>query len=381
MIIKKIIIILGVLIEVIINNADAGFWSTSVILPVSGSSTVRDDGFDIVFGSSTTELSSFRDSWTTFGTATFWIKTTLAPGNNSYYVYYNNSTATDASTFSTVFTKNYEESGLIGSWHLDEGIGTITYDVSNNANTGTFVGTNIWQTSDGGHWNGSEVTKFNTGSHLKFDGSGGYVNCGNAPSLNITGIFSISLWVNIISFPITSIWVNKGYKFFIFSDSSTTWRPEFRINNTTPFCIGLTRLDLNFNKWFHIVGTYDGTTMRLYVNNILEGTALHGAPTTTTEPFTIAKAGEVTNGYIDEVRVYNRVLSPAEIQTLYERRKYNEGTITVTYGAEEQNPGTIYPAYTLRRPITINNPGTTTLTNFQTKIPLRIISGGIKIKD
>ena len=71
-------------------------------------------------------------------------------------------------------------------------------------------------------------------------------------------------------------------------------------------------------KWYHVVATYDGTNQKIYVNGVLEntrGSAGYRAPSITTK---IARRGQGTNfinGTLDDVRIYNRALSAAEVQS------------------------------------------------------------------
>ena len=77
----------------------------------------------------------------------------------------------------------------------------------------------------------------------------------------------------------------------------------------------LTSADLN--TWKHVAMTFNGTTLRLYVGGVLIGSA-PGAHTTTNNPLLFGRwtpAAEYWNGLIDEVRIYGRALSQAEIQT------------------------------------------------------------------
>jgi hypothetical protein len=77
------------------------------------------------------------------------------------------------------------------------------------------------------------------------------------------------------------------------------------------------------NTWTHLVGTYDGTTARLYVNGILANSAAATLVANTTEPFTSGETafnGGWTDPYpgrLDEVAVYNTVLSQTRIQVHY----------------------------------------------------------------
>ena len=76
---------------------------------------------------------------------------------------------------------------------------------------------------------------------------------------------------------------------------------------------------LLLNAWAHLAATYDGAILRLYLNgNEVGSQALANPLVTSTLPLRIggnAVWGEHFAGLIDEIRIYNRPLSPAEIQT------------------------------------------------------------------
>jgi hypothetical protein len=76
---------------------------------------------------------------------------------------------------------------------------------------------------------------------------------------------------------------------------------------------------LAVNAWSHVAVTWDGSIMRLYVNGVeVANHARTGTLQTTTTPLRIggnSPYGEFFLGRIDEVRIYNRALSAAEIQT------------------------------------------------------------------
>ena len=73
------------------------------------------------------------------------------------------------------------------------------------------------------------------------------------------------------------------------------------------------------NTWTHLALTFDGATLRMFVNGMQIGTqSAAGAAIVTTGALRIGGNsvwGEYFKGLIDEVRVYNRALSAAEIQT------------------------------------------------------------------
>jgi hypothetical protein len=76
---------------------------------------------------------------------------------------------------------------------------------------------------------------------------------------------------------------------------------------------------LGMNAWSHLASTYNGSTLRLYVNGVLvSSTAMSGSLAASSGVLRIGGNGvwpEWFAGLIDEVRVYNRALSAAEIQS------------------------------------------------------------------
>jgi hypothetical protein len=73
------------------------------------------------------------------------------------------------------------------------------------------------------------------------------------------------------------------------------------------------------NKWIHIAGTYDGTSMKLYIDGDLEAEQpASGTMSTNTEPLYIGTRGGYStwNGDISDVRIYDKALSEEEIENL-----------------------------------------------------------------
>lgn len=80
------------------------------------------------------------------------------------------------------------------------------------------------------------------------------------------------------------------------------------------------------NEWSHVVGTFDGATIKYYMNGVLlastagVGNGTLGTPSTF--PTKIGQLGcclntHTMNGKLDEVRIYNRALTAAEAKQLY----------------------------------------------------------------
>ena len=78
----------------------------------------------------------------------------------------------------------------------------------------------------------------------------------------------------------------------------------------------------NVDTWYHLVDTYDGSFMRRYINGAASGSlsASLPLPDTTVSLRVAAQGGNPWNfwkGTIDEVALYNRALSLAEVQAHY----------------------------------------------------------------
>jgi hypothetical protein len=119
----------------------------------------------------------------------------------------------------------------------------------------------------------------------------------------------------------------------VVSNSADTWQIETTVNNNIQFTsshgmMANTRVTsvanaLVIGQWQHIAATFDGTTKQLYINGsaVMNGT-VQNQLTYDIGPMWIGcdnNSGTLAqrfNGAIDEVQLYNRALSAAEIQTL-----------------------------------------------------------------
>jgi len=186
-----------------INNTGSTLTNFQVSLNITYDSDMTYNFADIRFtyynGTSETQIPYWLESYQANSWAKVWVKVPrLNSGSNTVYVYYGNSTLSSASNFDQVFTKDFEDSGLIASWHFDEGSGTIVRDVSGNGNNGTIINPSLgtyWTSSDGGQWDGRSDVKFSTGSALNFTNSFSFVEVPNSASLNPTNEISIEAWV------------------------------------------------------------------------------------------------------------------------------------------------------------------------------------------
>jgi hypothetical protein len=88
-------------------------------------------------------------------------------------------------------------------------------------------------------------------------------------------------------------------------------------------CGFLTQTSSFYDKWHHIVGTYNGTNLSIYYDGVLQtSTVSTGNITNTTKALEVAtRSGDDYKGNIPITRIYNRALSAAEIQQNYNATK------------------------------------------------------------
>ncbi|MFH0923908.1 MAG: LamG domain-containing protein, partial [Candidatus Falkowbacteria bacterium] len=82
--------------------------------------------------------------------------------------------------------------------------------------------------------------------------------------------------------------------------------------------------DINDSQWHHIVGSYDGTSMKIYIDGNLEDTNTDFSGNLPTNDGNVRIGADYQptpdnffSGLIDEARIYNRALSADEIGELY----------------------------------------------------------------
>ena len=99
-----------------------------------------------------------------------------------------------------------------------------------------------------------------------------------------------------------------------------------------------TAVTVNDGAWHHVVGVYDGSTMKVYIDKIERAsTSYSRTPYLSNDPFRMAYAGFHTylNGWLDEVNLFNRALSPSNITDLY-----NQASLVAYYKMDETEGGT-----------------------------------------
>jgi len=245
-------------------------------------------------------------------------ETNLTPNQNKkFYVYY--------SSDDSIYTLNYTDTfSTVAYWHFDEGSGNMTYDHTANDNDGKLYNGTEWN-SDEPSWISGKY-----GYGLKFDGMNDYIEVSDSNNLKPDHI-TVEAWVYPIGEKLlvqTDVaivrkldWNNKQGYWLRWHNN--TKHAEFGIGNGTNWEeIASSVGSVPLNQWTHLVGTYNGTHSKIYVNGILEDTSSYH-PEKINHTTDVLRIGAATpnfkrfNGTIDEVRIWNRALSPEEINASY----------------------------------------------------------------
>jgi hypothetical protein len=198
--------------------------------------------------------------------------------------------------------------GLVLALGFDEAGGATAVDSSPTGGNGTITG--------------AVRVPGRVGSALSFNGVGDLVTVPNAAALNLTSTMTLEAWIQPTAL--------TGWHTVLLKEGAGTMAYEMYANNdvsrpaayfTTPGG-GIRAVTgtavMPSNVWTHLAMAYDGAAMRLYVNGVLvRSVARTGAILVTDGPLHIGGnevwGGEFFQGLIDEVRIYNRALTQAEI--------------------------------------------------------------------
>jgi len=162
------------------------------------------------------------------------------------------------------------------------------------------------------------------GQAFYFDGTSGYASIPDSPSLDaLTGSFTVECWIKVTQFS-SQDWISIVCK----GDNSWQLR-RYGTGSTLSFWTdGLSNPELEGNRniddgqWHHVAGVYDLTNKYIYVDGTLDvSEPATGSIAVSTYPLLIGNNPEslqrLFNGAVDELSVYGRALSAAEIQLIY----------------------------------------------------------------
>lgn len=217
----------------------------------------------------------------------------------------------------------------VGWWRMGDGTGDTDSGGGAPA-SGDTIGTVVDQGSGGNNASTSgaplysdSVPNVNRFSNLSvnFDGTNDYMDVSDLVSGY--SALSVSAWFKVETFGSFNVIASQynsgsGGAFFLETVGAQMW---FALSTGSSYG-GLAKYTagLDSNKWYHVCGTWDGTTSKVYINGTVGGTTgsfsstLGGSGTT-------FKVGTMLSGYwngqIDDVAVYSSGLSTSDVTTLY----------------------------------------------------------------
>jgi hypothetical protein len=209
--------------------------------------------------------------------------------------------------------------GCIGRWSLDETSGTIASDTSGKNGSGTLTG--------GVTFSSNSVAPAKLVNGLNFDGFDDYISVANSRFLQPTSALSISAWIKGDTWDAgnsADVILRKGqnnpnnYELAICDGKVNLLLDDFDaagIRGNTVLATGV---------WYHVVGTWDGTTAKIYVNSVLDngtGTVRTGSIGTDSQSVYLGGRPDSTNddcfdGVIDDIRIFNYALESWEVTNL-----------------------------------------------------------------
>lgn len=209
-----------------------------------------------------------------------------------------------------LFVKNcyagLKDRGLVGYWPLEDNANDASGYGANGVITGASVGT---------------LSVF--GGSRYFDGVDDFIDCGNGT--HTTGIrtnLTVSIWAyynnvngetgGVENYALTPV---EGWGWILELVNGT---PRFYVKNTSGTSTNASGGSVPLNTWSHIVGIYNGTNVKVFLNGVQTGTGTLSGLINNPDNLHIYFGKYSTfNGYLDDVRIYNRALSDAEMKRIY----------------------------------------------------------------
>ena len=292
------------------NGLVASVISNSQINLIWNDTSIIEQGFKI-------ERSPDGNNWNQIaivpGRTTIYVDSGLISGTYYYRIkaYNQNGEGVSNVVSATTGSQIVNSNGLVAHWKFEDSLNVID-SIGGNTN-GNYIG------------NAVPISNCLIEKCLSLDGNGDYVNLPSTSSdLNLLNNWTISLWLNsknVISdksfISIRSNYTTSGLRFYAGQNAlklqgfaGGAWRSN---SFASP--------EVFENRWYNVIVVYDNGTIKNYLNGEFKGSANWGSNFFMDSIFSSKIGTEGSyyfNGTIDDVRIYNRVLSGQEIRSIYQ---------------------------------------------------------------
>lgn len=227
----------------------------------------------------------------------------------------------------------YNRGKPIAHWKLDECQGTTANDSSGNGLNGTINPGGSGNTAAGTCNSGTSTHMWNDGNNGKYNGSLGFDGTDDNVTISDNALFdfttnmTISAWVYMPSLIDSEQHIvsnnnngaNTGYALMYRDNANGFVFRAYSSGGANNASCARTYLT---NTWYHVVGTYDGSNQRIYINGALCNTLSNtNSIPASSENMRIGNDNTLGSSYftgqIDDVRLYNYPLSAAQVRILH----------------------------------------------------------------
>ena len=210
-----------------------------------------------------------------------------------------------------------EGSDIVLELNFEEGSGSTVNDNSGNNNHGTITGATYTTNSKFGNY------------ALSFDGLNDYVTIHDDSTLDITDELTLEAWIYPTAITDYDSIITKAsdtssppWTYYALGFDADTEMIRCRIFTGTSYKVMSSVLSPN--NWYHVVGTYSSSTneLSIYLNGVLQNSITASGQIATNNKDVLIGGfeygtDESFNGYIDDVRIYNKALSSQEVKDRY----------------------------------------------------------------
>jgi hypothetical protein len=316
---------------------------TATIDHVNKTTTTAQVSLEVLGRDTTDEVNQFRVSndgktWETFENTSYdsitdtltWDLTnptyggTATSGTHTVYVEFHDASgwgpaATDTINYeppvppSSAYGKAVSADGPVGWWRLGESSGTVAADQT-GADAGAYTGAvTLKQPS---------LIFTDANPAVAFDGKTGAVKIPSSSLLNFGSAMTLEAWIKPASLPASGSFTSILTKAESYSLQFNGPKLEFTvIQSGTRHRLQAASGAIVAGNAYYVVGTYDGTTQRLYINGVqVASAALSGGASVTGNPLYIGSwdgTSEFFNGVIDEPAIYGKALTAEAVAHHY----------------------------------------------------------------